>query len=83
MFFEIELRFWYWRVGKKKQMNTTRMGDRWKANLLGRRDTLYSYHVPRGGTAKLQALHLLLPLAVARMLACLPAVPWSHRTQAG
>ena len=43
-------------------MNTTRMSERWKANLPGRRDTLYSYQVPREIT-QLQAL----PLAVARV----------------
>jgi hypothetical protein len=52
----------YWKVGRRKQMSTTRMSERWKANLPDRRDTLYSYQVPRE-TTQLQAL----PLAVARV----------------
>jgi hypothetical protein len=79
MFFQIESRFWYRKDGRKKQTNTTRMSERWNANLPDRRDTLYSYHAPREGTTELQALHLLLSTRLSPWLACL----LSHRTQAG
>jgi hypothetical protein len=72
MFLEMGFLFRYWKVGKKKQMDTTRMSERWKANLPDRRDTLYSYLVPREIT-QLQAL----PLAVARVpnIASYPSRP--------
>jgi hypothetical protein len=72
MFLEMGFLFRYWKVGKKKQMDTTRMSERWKANLPARRDTLYSYLVPREIT-QLQAL----PLAVARVpkIASYPSRP--------